>query len=161
METEAYGPDDPACHGYRRRTPRTQVMYGPAGFAYVYLIYGMYHCFNVVTDQVDVVSAVLVRALQMVDPLPDWVPAKKRQQPHRVAAGPGKLCQVMKIDRQLSDRPLLPSQALWLESRSPSLQTQFDREDLTLVQTTRIGISQGQDIPWRWYLKDNPAISKP
>ncbi|NEQ95899.1 MAG: DNA-3-methyladenine glycosylase [Cyanothece sp. SIO2G6] len=161
VETEAYGPDDPACHGYRGRTPRTQIMFGPAGFSYVYLIYGMYHCFNVVTDQTDVASAVLVRALEMVDPLPEWVPAKKRQHPHRAAAGPGKLCQVMNIDRQLSDRPLLPSESLWLEARSPSLQIHFDQGDRVLVQTTRIGLSQAQDVPWRWYLQGSPAISKP
>ena len=159
VETEAYGPDDPACHAYRKRTPRNTVMFGPAGFSYVYFIYGMYHCFNVVTDHIDVGSAVLIRALQL-DQLPAWVPESKRRSPHRAAAGPGKLCQVMQIDRSLSDRPLTRSEAIWLEHRSTDVQQDYDTGRLSLIQTTRIGLSQGQETPWRWYLKDCPAVSK-
>ena len=160
VETEAYGPNDPACHGYRGRTPRTEVMFGAAGMSYVYLIYGMYHCFNVVTDQVNIASAVLIRALAL-DAIPAWVPEKKRKQPNRIAAGPGKLCQVMQIDRTLSDRPLIPSEALWLEHRTPDIQQKFDDGHWRLHQTTRIGLSQGTETPWRWYLKGSPCVSKP
>ena len=160
VETEAYGPDDPACHGYRGRTPRTEVMFGPAGVAYVYLIYGMYHCFNVVTDQENIASAVLIRALEL-EALPQWVPDKKRKQPHRIAAGPGKLCQVLQIDRTLSDRPLIPSEALWLEHRSPTTQQKFADNSWRLCQTTRVGLSKGVDTPWRWYLEGSSCISKP
>ena len=80
-------------------------MFGPAGMSYVYLIYGMYHCFNVVTDAEGVASAVLIRALQL-DPVPKefaGIPEKKRS---RLAAGPGKLCKVLQIDRTLSGFPL-------------------------------------------------------
>lgn len=160
IETEAYGPDDPACHGYRGRTPRTEVMFGPAGMSYVYLIYGMYHCFNVVTDRCDIASAVLIRALEL-DTIPAGVPDKKRKQPHRIAAGPGKLCQVMNIDRTLSDRPLIPSEALWLEHRGPDIQQKFMEGIWSLSQTTRIGLSKGVETPWRWYLKGSACISKP
>ena len=159
VETEAYGPDDPACHGYRGRTPRTEVMFGPAGMSYVYLIYGMYHCFNVVTDQENIASAVLIRALEL-ETIPEWVPDKKRKQPHRVAAGPGKLCQVMQIDRTLSDRPLTPSEALWLEHRTRDTRQHLADGTWTLHQTTRVGLSQGIETPWRWYLKESNCVSK-
>lgn len=160
VETEAYGPNDPACHGYRGRTPRTEVMFGPAGMAYVYLIYGMYHCFNVVTDRENSASAVLIRALDL-EAIPEWVPDKKRKQPHRIAAGPGKLCQVLNIDRTLSDRPLVPAEALWLEHPTADIHQRFADGIWCLLQTTRIGLSQGIETPWRWYLKASKCVSKP
>src|ERR671932_2450933 len=86
VETEAYGPDDPACHGYRRRTQRNDAMFGPAGHSYVYLIYGLYYCLNIVTDRDEVPSAVLIRALQL-EFVPTWVNLPTRSKPHRIAAG--------------------------------------------------------------------------
>ncbi len=158
VETEAYTVDDPACHAYRRRTPRNAVMFGPAGMAYVYLIYGIYHCLNVVTDRDGVPSAVLIRAVQL-DQLPPGVPPKKEKLA-RVAAGPGKLCRALQIDLSHTARPFAQNQGLWLERRSPPWQTQFDRGELSLVQTTRIGLTQGIELPWRWYLADCPAVSR-
>jgi DNA-3-methyladenine glycosylase len=161
VETEAYGPGDPAMHAYRSRTARNQVMFGAAGMAYVYLIYGIYHCFNVVTDQVEVPSAVLIRALQL-DAIPPWLELqpKSPQKLHRIAAGPGKLCQALKIDRTLTETPLQPGQALWLEHRQPEFEQHLAIGKLSLTQTTRIGLSQGTELPWRWYLSDCPAVSK-
>jgi DNA-3-methyladenine glycosylase len=158
VETEAYTAGDPACHAYRRRTPRNAVMFGPAGMSYVYLIYGMYHCLNVVTDVAEVPSAVLIRALQF-----DQVPLEMRpgKDPlHRVAAGPGKLCRALQIDLSHTARPLTVGQELWLEPRSPQYQLQMDAGAIALVQTTRIGLTQGVELPWRWYLADCPAVSK-
>ena len=159
VETEAYGPGDPACHAYRQRTLRNEVMFGPAGMSYVYLIYGMYHCFNVVTDVEGVASAVLIRALQ-VDALPKGfagIPEKKRS---RLAAGPGKLCKVLEIDRTLSGFPLDSGQPLRLEHRSEHFQQAVEEGTINFVQTTRIGISQGIDLSWRWYVGNSKAVSQ-
>ncbi|MGB3262941.1 MAG: DNA-3-methyladenine glycosylase [Microcoleus sp.] len=159
VETEAYAPGDPACHAYRQRTPRNQAMFGPAGICYVYLIYGMYHCFNVVTDVEGVASGVLIRALQL-DALPKGfagIPEKKRS---RLAAGPGKLCKVLEIDRTFSGSPLDAGHPLRLEHRSQQFQQAVEEGTINFVQTTRIGISQGIDLPWRWYVGNSTAVSK-
>ncbi|MEL6221496.1 MAG: DNA-3-methyladenine glycosylase [Cyanobacteria bacterium J06627_8] len=159
VETEAYMEGDPACHAYRRRTPRNSVMFGPAGMAYVYFIYGMYHCFNVVTDQDGIPSAVLLRAVEL-DRMPIGVEPSKKNPRDRLGAGPGKLCRVLNINLDHTTLPLIPSAGLWLEHRSPSCQTDINSDVLTITQTTRIGLSQGKEIPWRWYLENSPAVSK-
>ncbi|MEY2976061.1 MAG: DNA-3-methyladenine glycosylase [Prochlorotrichaceae cyanobacterium] len=167
VETEAYAPDDPACHAYRKRTERNGAMFAAGGQSYVYLIYGMYHCFNVVTDAEGVGSAVLVRAIDLqphplLEPLLSKAAGKSRKSPlSRLAAGPGKLCKALRIDRTLNDRPLTPESGLWLESRSSEVDEAIESGEAGVVQTTRIGLSQGQEYPWRWYLQDSPAVSKP
>lgn len=159
VETEAYAPDDPAMHAYRGRTPRNQVMFGAAGKAYVYLIYGSYHCLNVVADRDGVASAVLLRALEL-DQVPSWVDHKETLKPYRIAAGPGKLCRALKIDLTLNATPLQFGEPLWLEHRHPEFQQQLEQGYLNLFQTTRIGLTKGVDLPWRWYLFNSPAVSK-
>jgi DNA-3-methyladenine glycosylase len=159
VETEAYAPDDPAMHAYRGRTTRNQVMFGAAGKAYVYLIYGSYHCLNVVTDRDGVASAVLFRALEL-DQVPTWVDPKQQLKPHRIAAGPGKLCRALQIDLTLNATPLEFGQPLWLEHRQPEFQQQLENGNLSLIQTTRIGLTKGVDLPWRWYLLNSLAVSK-
>jgi DNA-3-methyladenine glycosylase len=154
VETEAYGLDDPACHAYRRRTQRNWVMFGSAGYTYVYLIYGVYHCLNIVTDREDIPSAVLIRALQL-ESLPRWIDwgDRSKLKLHRIAAGPGKLCEALKIDLTLNATPLKPGEPLYIEHRPAQFQPD-------LIQTTRIGLSKGTDLPWRWYLNNSPAVSK-
>lgn len=159
VETEAYGPNDPACHAYRRQTPRNQPMFGPAGVSYIYLIYGRYHCLNVVTDRESIASAVLIRALQL-EYEPDAIAQHQGLKLDRIAAGPGKLCQALQINLSLNGQLLQPGQALWLEHRQPKFQKDLDQQILNLVQTTRIGLSQGANLPWRWYLRNCPDVSK-
>lgn len=159
VETEAYEPGDPACHAYRRQTKRNAAMFGPPGKCYVYLIYGMYHCINVVTDAENVPCAVLIRALQL-ETIPNWIEAKARKKPERIAAGPGKLCRALKIDLSFNSIVLQPNQPAWLEPRKPTLQQQLTDGTVGLIQTTRIGITQGVDLPWRWYMADCAAVSK-
>lgn len=160
VETEAYAPGDPACHAYRRETPRNRVMFGPAGYSYVYLIYGLYHCFNVVTDQEQVPSAVLIRALEL-EQIPPWLEGYRREKTNRWGAGPGKLCQLFDIDRTLTELPLQPESGLWLVHRCPEQQQGFASGQISVTQTTRIGLTQGADLPWRWYVRDSKAVSKP
>ena len=155
VEIEAYAPGDPAFHAYRRPTERNKVVFGPAGRSYIYVIYGVYHCFNIVTDQEGVPSTVLIRALQLEAPPAGLDNGLDIQ---RIAAGPGKLCRVLQIDRSLNNTILRPDQPLWLEHRSPQCQQQL--ETAAFTQTTRIGLSQGKDLPWRWYLNNCRAVSR-
>lgn len=158
VETEAYALGDPAFHAYKRRTDRNAVLFGPANRTYIYLIYGLYHCFNIVTDQDGVPSAVLIRALQLESV--QALDSASKQNIHRIAAGPGKLCRVMQIERSLNGGILQPGEPLWLEHRGQQFQQQIDCQAVTFVQTTRIGLSQGIDLPWRWYLSNCPAVSR-
>ncbi|MFM7449742.1 MAG: DNA-3-methyladenine glycosylase [Leptolyngbyaceae cyanobacterium] len=160
VETEAYGPDDPACHAYRRKTARNRVMFGPAGRTYVYLIYGIYYCLNVITDLDGLPSAVLLRALHL-ETAPDWIDRDKQSALHRIAAGPGKLCRAFKVDTGLNGYTLEAGQPLWLEHRSPQFTQTLAQQKIKLTQTTRIGLTQGVDLPWRWYLADCLSVSKP
>lgn len=170
VETEAYEAGDPACHGYRRQTARNAAMFGPPGTVYVYQIYGMYYCLNLATDRDRFASAVLIRALSFrtIDPadrpINPSIDHPKNQDPDklkletkkldRLAAGPGKLCRAFEIDLSLCGSVLGAGQALWLEPGAA------DRR-FPVVQTTRIGLSQGQELPWRWYIEGEPAVSKP
>ena len=103
VEVEAYvGFHDRASHASRGRTKRTEVMFGPPGLAYVYLIYGMYHCMNVVTERADLPAAVLIRAVQDDTALID---------------GPGRVCRALEIDRELNYHDLTSGKTLWIEDR--------------------------------------------
>ncbi len=160
VETEAYQEGDPACHAYRKQTARNRIMFGAAGYIYVYLIYGIYHCVNIVTDRDGSPSAVLIRALELDSDTIALTPFKPMEKPERVAAGPGKLCQALQIDLSLYGTKLEVGQALWLESRTPEWQANLDAGAIELIQTTRIGLTQGVELPWRWYVKGCKAVSK-
>jgi len=141
VETEAYTQNDPACHAYKGKTPRAITLFKEPGLSYVYLIYGMYHCFNVVTEPYDIAGAVLIRAL---DPV---IPASNTN-------GPGKLCRELNITKELNEQDLTLSKSdLWIESGNKISKAQ-------IVQTVRIGIKLAVDYPWRFYIKDNPYVSK-
>ncbi len=168
VETEAYQEGDPACHAYRKQTKRNRIMFGDPGYVYVYLIYGIYHCVNVVTDRSGVPSAVLIRSLELDEQTLASIPLKPKEEPVRVAAGPGKLCLAMQIDLELYGTKLERGEAMWIEHRSDLVeidcangkQPQLDPTRIELVQTTRIGLTQGLELPWRWYLKGCKAVSK-
>ncbi|HEY1892493.1 MAG TPA: DNA-3-methyladenine glycosylase [Steroidobacteraceae bacterium] len=145
VETEAYqGPQDLAAHSSRGRTSRTEVMFGPPGHAYVYFIYGFWHCLNVVTEATDVPHAVLLRALEPVAGIDDktW--------------GPGLLCRAMHIDKRLNGADLC-GDALWLE-RPPASARQPPR----IARSARIGVDYAGEWacrPWRFYDRDSCYVS--
>lgn len=131
-ETEAYcGPTDLACHASKGMTPRTKVMFGPPGHAYIYLIYGMYHCLNIVTEKNGYPAAVLIRgvALEGMD-------------------GPGKLCRGLKINKQLNGADICLSKELWIE----------EGENISygkIKKSKRIGVEYAgkwKDKLWRFYI---------
>lgn len=129
-ETEAYiAQGDPACHAYRGMTPRTRVLFGPAGFSYVYFIYGMYHCLNFVTEPEGSAAAVLIRAIEMID------------MPKKALNGPGKLCRVLGITREQNGIDLMTSSDFYVLD-SP--------EKVTFEVTPRIGINVAIDKLWRF-----------
>lgn len=162
VETEAYTADDPACHAYQRKTRRNAAMFDAPGTIYVYQIYGIHHCLNVVTLREGVADAVLIRALEFTSPPPNQNVATVNALA-RLAAGPGKLCRVLDIDLRLCGARLDPGGELWIEPRSSNLDPLISpdpRDPEAIVQTTRIGLMRGVDRPWRWYVRDSPAVSR-
>ena len=153
VETEAYGQRDPACHASRGMTQRNAAMFGPAGMAYVYLVYGIYYCFNVVSGEEGAGEAVLVRALEPLEGL-DLL-HKRRQKARKrtdLMSGPGKLCVAMAINKGHNNRSLI---------EKPLFVAEGETVDRTAVACApRIGISQATDKEWRYYLKENPYVSR-
>jgi DNA-3-methyladenine glycosylase len=152
VETEAYDQTDVASHSYKGMTPRTEVMFGTSGHLYVYFTYGMHYCCNIVVGPAGHGSAVLIRA---VEPLAgETEMAARRGGRHNIELtnGPAKLCQALAIDKALNGHDLrLPPLKLVTKSPLPIDQ---------IIQTTRIGISRAQDQPWRFYIANNPYVSK-
>jgi DNA-3-methyladenine glycosylase len=151
VETEAYHQSDAASHSYRGQTPRTAIMFGPAGYLYVYFTYGMHYCCNIVTGPAGEGSAVLIRALEPLDG-EDLMRANRHDRPD-LTDGPAKLCQALLIDKQFNGHDLR-QRPLQLIVRPPAAPDD-------IIQTTRIGISRAQDVPWRFYLRHNPFVSRP
>ncbi len=157
VETEAYrGPLDRASHAYGgRRTRRTETMYGLGGTVYIFFVYGMYNQFNVVTNVENVPHAVLIRALEPAEGI-ELMRQRRHDQPDRnLTNGPGKLCMAMGIDRRL-DRADLSGNDVWLEAgeRIPPRR---------IASGPRIGINYAEewvDKPWRFWVKDNPFVSR-
>jgi len=157
VETEAYrGPEDRASHAWNgRRTRRTETMYGPGGTAYVYFVYGMYHQFNVVTNVESIPHAVLVRALEPVEGLDLMRRRRAGRSEYELTSGPGRLCIAMGIDRRLDKADLL-SERVWIEAGVSISPRQIARGP-------RVGIDYAEKWvlkPWRFWIKDNPFVSK-
>ena len=154
VETEAYlGEDDGAAHSARGITPRTRVLFGPPGHAYVYFIYGMYDCLNVVCEPEGIAGGVLIRALE---PLAGLDQMRTRRGSARrdedLANGPGKLTRALgiKIAHNGVDVTKGP-----ITIHAPKQAEQFE-----IATSTRIGITKSADLPLRFFIKDNPCVSR-
>jgi DNA-3-methyladenine glycosylase len=146
-ETEAYaGPDDQASHAYRR-TPRSAIMYGPPGHAYVYFIYGMYHCLNVVSEADGHPGAVLLRALLPQEGIEMLRARRPGVRDSRLADGPGKLCAAMGITGAQNGLDLCESDELFLEKSGAAV------PDAAVIATPRVGVrgdASALSRPWRF-----------
>jgi DNA-3-methyladenine glycosylase len=151
VETEAYDQTDVASHSYKGRTPRTDVMFGPAGFLYVYFTYGMHYCCNIVVSEEGHGAAVLIRAVEPLDGI-DLLEERRHKSGIELTNGPAKLCQALDIDKRLNGHDL--------HGRQLRLIPQEPLDKKLITQTTRIGISKGEHIPWRFYITGNRYVSK-
>jgi DNA-3-methyladenine glycosylase len=156
VETEAYvGPHDLACHASKGHTPRTAVMFGPPGFAYVYMIYGFYFCLNVVTEPEGYPAAVLIRAVEPLESVD--LMRKLRSNPVRdtnIASGPGKLCMAMSIDKELNGADLLGT-TIWIEDRNI--------DPGPILTSPRVGVDYAgeyRDKPWRFFVDGSAHVSR-
>jgi DNA-3-methyladenine glycosylase len=151
VETEAYLLNDAACHANKGKTPRNAVMFGPPGHAYIYFIYGMYHCFNVVTAREGVGEAVLIRALEPIHGIAVMQKRRKTSELHQLCSGPGKLVLAMGITPSLNGAPLFKG-ALTLWSADSFAGHPAPRK-MDIVTTPRIGITLATELPLRFYIK--------
>ncbi len=157
-EVEAYiGEEDRASHASPGPTARNAPMYGPPGYSYVYLIYGIHHCLNVVTERAGFPAALLIRA---VEPVAGLAIIQQRRGPQHPATnltcGPGRVCRALDIDLSLNNRDLCAADALlWIEDATPVSAARIG-------QSPRIGVRGDQtalEARWRFYIRDSPWIS--
>jgi len=164
VETEAYiGSIDKACHAYGgKHTPRIETLYGMPGIAYVYFIYGMYHCFNVITKEEGYPEGVLIRAIQPIEGFDEMSQLRFKKEYNKLTkaqfknltTGPSKLCIAMNINKENNKQDLCTS-GLYIEESE-------EKEKIEVIQAKRIGIDyaeEAKDFLWRFYIKDNNWVS--
>ena len=151
VETEAYLANDPASHSFKGKTRRNQAMFGPPGRAYVYFTYGMHHCFNVVTAKEGIGEAVLIRALEPVFGIELMKKRRKMENIGTLCDGPAKLVQAMGISKEHNGLDIIKGK-LRLRKENKI------KEDI--ITAKRIGLSRGEHLPYRFYLKESSFVSR-
>jgi DNA-3-methyladenine glycosylase len=151
VEVEAYDHEDPAAHGFGGRTARNASMFGPAGHAYVYLIYGLYWCLNLVCEPEGVANAVLIRAIEPTAGIPAMQKRRKLGDVRLLCAGPGRLCEALGVTRA-HDGLALDAPPFRLFARPHAI---------PLAVGPRIGITKAMDKPWRYGLAGSRFLSRP
>ena len=151
VEVEAYDHEDPAAHGYRGRTDRNAVMFGPAGCAYVYRSYGIHWCLNFVCGDEGVADAVLIRAVEPLEGLAVMAERRGLDDPRLLCSGPGRLCQALGVTREHDGLPLDRPPFELLPASAP----------VEIVRAPRIGITKAADRPWRYLVAGSRFVSRP
>lgn len=153
-EVEAYdGPDDPGSHAFRGRTPRTEVMFGPAGIAYVYFTYGMHWCLNVVTGPEGRAAAVLLRAGEVVSGLDLARERRAGVRDRDLCRGPARLCRTLGVDGEHDGSDLLAETSPLRLRLAPSGPAE-------VLSGPRVGVAgEGARTPWRFWLPGEPTVS--
>lgn len=147
VEVEAYrGSDDPASHAYRGKTPRNAVMFGKAGCAHIYFIYGKHYCLNVTAEREGVPGAVLVRALEPVAGIEIMRRNRKAKGLVDLMNGPGKLTEAMKITKELNGWDLTKGEELFICESDV-------KKGFRITSTKRVGVKNGADKLWRFYVE--------
>jgi DNA-3-methyladenine glycosylase len=156
VETEAYvGPQDKACHASRGRTPRTEIMFGPAGHAYVYFIYGFHYMLNIVTERMDFPAAVLIRAAEPVKGIRLMKKRRGTEERRNLASGPGKLCEAFAIDRTLNGSDVC-GDTIYIREEGESVPS--------FIAKSRVGVDYAgkwKNKPLRFLVRGNTFVSKP
>ena len=152
VEVEAYGPDDPASHGYRGRTPRNASMFGPAGHAYVYRSYGVHWCLNVVCGGDGVPEAALIRAIEPTHGLDAMAERRGLDAPRLLCSGPGRLCQALAVTGAEHDGLRLDRAPFELRARESPVE---------IHAGPRIGLTRADARPWRFVLAGSRSLSRP
>lgn len=154
VEVEAYqGADDAASHAFKGKTERNAPMFGVGGLCYVYFIYGVHYCVNIVTGSADTGSAVLIRALEPLEGIETMKLRRQVDKLEQLTSGPGKLCQALDIGPDLQGMDLTTSSLIYIRSGTPI-------RDSSIVASKRIGISKAVDYEWRFFVKENAFVSK-
>jgi DNA-3-methyladenine glycosylase len=151
VEVEAYHHTDPAAHSFRGPTPRNRVMFGPAGFSYVYRSYGVHWCVNFVCEGQGSASAVLIRAIEPTHGIAAMRRRRGQHDERSLCSGPGKLCEALGISIAQSELPL----------DRPPIALHARTGNVDIVAGVRIGITKAVELPWRYGLKDSKFLSKP
>jgi DNA-3-methyladenine glycosylase len=153
VETEAYLHNDPASHSFCGKTKRNSQMFEEAGSAYVYFTYGMYYCFNVVTSDSGIGEAVLIRAVEPVRGIEKMRRNRGLTEEKNLTNGPARFTMAFGIEKDFNGINLL-------DKNSVIKLMEGEKEEIEIVQDERIGISKGQELPHRFYIRGNPYVSK-
>ncbi len=161
VETEAYLENDDASHSFRGKTKRNEVMFWQGGHLYVYFTYGMHYCCNVVTEEEGKGCAVLIRAVEPVENI-EFMKTRRKidtsKNIYNLTNGPAKVCQAFALGRNENGTDLCGDE-IWIGHKK-NLKSEILNPKLEIISSSRVGITNGSEHKWRFYIKDNKWVSR-